>query len=192
MVISLIASGLLLLTMLFQWSIIEALTVFLGPLLIFAVWVGFAIVFVWSLVNVFLARREPPRQAYGPLGVNLLAAVLAVFVPFTQLTLELDYRLNYSRRVQVVQKVATGDLNGSRSRVPLPEDLKGVSVGGDILIDRRGGTTKVFFFTFRGLLDNFSGFVHTSDGKPPKPTDFGGDLQDVVPRGNGWFFVTSA
>ena len=49
----------------------------------------------------------------------------------------------------------------------------------------------IFFFTFRGILDNFSGFIYRSDDNPPLNGDFSGDFVEMKKLRSHWFWAAS-
>jgi hypothetical protein len=111
----------------------------------------------------------------------------------------LNFKWNYTRRMEVVSDVLAGKLanavDGSvgGTVVHLPSPYRGVSAGGDdILIFRSDGKTLIFFFDFRGILDNFSGFVYSTDGTKPTNDDFGGQFFEVEQLRPNWFWASSA
>ncbi|MNR19056.1 hypothetical protein D3C85_1358200 [compost metagenome] len=57
------------------------------------------------------------------------------------------------------------------------------------MIQEHGGD--VFFFTFRGILDNFSGFIYSSSDQEPQQEDFGGDFKEIKRIDNNWYWVSS-
>lgn len=62
--------------------------------------------------------------------------------------------------------------------------------GGEIMIEKSGHGYNILFFTYRGILDGFSGFVYTESNQKPLKKAFAGDLKEIDKMGKGWYFVS--
>lgn len=150
-----------------------------------------------AAVAMFRAARvhRIGRTAVYPLAMCIGAAGLAAFVPFTNLWLAANYRWYRSARGEVVRQVQRGDLRpdvGSDSGViALPPGSPYVSMGGnEIVIEVHDGQRYVFFFTYRGMLDNYSGFLFVpSGGDPRRFADLGEPTTDIIQQEEHWYFL---
>lgn len=181
------------LTTAFEWTLVDWLTVFLAPLLSLAVWILFALIYVASVVYA-LRGRGPLSKRMLPLGISSAVLLLVLWVPWTPLWLDLNFRLYRSDRMRVVSQVQSGTLRPNVSYNPdlisLPRGLRHVSKGGgEVVVQHYPGGTEVFFYTFRGILDNYSGFVYRSDGSSPS----GGTEQyhEIERLTEHWYWVAS-
>lgn len=50
--------------------------------------------------------------------------------------------------------------------------------GGEVVIEKNGKL--IVFFMYRGVLDNFSGFVFSPSDKKPTQHDFNGDFKQIL------------
>lgn len=76
--------------------------------------------------------------------------------------------------------------------IALPKEYAHLSKGGgEVLVEREGATLKVFFFTFRGVLDNFSGFAYISDNASLHQSDFNGDFHEITKKKDHWYWGSS-
>jgi hypothetical protein len=75
--------------------------------------------------------------------------------------------------------------------IHLPDSLGTLSLGGnDIVATREEGDLHVFFFTFRGILDNYSGFMYSESGGKLEQPDFRGDtLIESTKMADHWYYV---
>jgi hypothetical protein len=120
-------------------------------------------------------------------------------VPFTALTTDLDFRFHYAARTAVVNDVLAGkydnhiENSGTRGDlIVLPASLSYLSSGGgEIVRFHHQDCTLILFFSYRGILDSFSGFVYSTDNVPPKNGDFGGQFVEIIPLRKNWFWATS-
>jgi hypothetical protein len=184
---------------LFRWTLVEYLTPFLEPLLEIAIGLVFAISVVWSVVHLIRARKQGFGVALFPLLLNVAIVLIVMFVPFTRLTTQMDFRLRYDARMAIVSNVLDGRYEslthnrGSRGDlITLPAQLSYLSSGGgDIVRWHRQDGTLIFFFSYRGILDSFSGFVYSTGDAPPKDGDFGGRFVEIERLRQNWFWATS-
>ncbi|WP_239696684.1 hypothetical protein [Paenibacillus oryzisoli] len=124
----------------------------------------------------------------------MISILLYFFFPFTQLMINLDFAVNREERQEVLQLIESEKISPNvsynNSIIHLPEKYQHLSKGGgDILIEDNG--QEVFFFTFRGILDNFSGFIYSSYDQEPQNEDFGGDYKEVKRIDKNWYWVSS-
>jgi hypothetical protein len=89
--------------------------------------------------------------------------------------------------------VENGELQSNDyGQVQLPPEYRYLSKGGgEIEVDTSDGVTSVLFYTYRGVLDNFSGNMYRSNDTPP-PEDFmGGDWAETTRKEPHWYFCAS-
>ena len=178
-IFSIISSILLVSIYAFKWSIVEIITVFFMIPLYGFVWLFFIVCLVFSLISL-LSFKSMGIKCFAPLGVNVIALILVAYVPFTMLWLKADYMINKEQRELVVAKVLNGELQPNvkynASLINLNAGYSGLSRGGnDIVVEDHEGLTYVFFFTFRGVLDNYSGYLYVPKGGSP---EMYGDLDE--------------
>ncbi len=175
-----------------QWPLTDLLTPFcVGPLLL-AVKAALALLIVGAIVYWLIGLDDPIWNAV-PLAINIGALLIVLLVPFTAIWLDAEFRAHRDEYHQVVELVEAGAIQPeSHYLASLPPEYRHLSRGGgEIMIDTRDGVTRVFFFTFAGVLDNFSGFIYRSDDNPPQAGDFGADWQQVEQKRAHWYFGAS-
>ncbi|KGR74376.1 hypothetical protein CD33_14815 [Ureibacillus sinduriensis BLB-1 = JCM 15800] len=175
---------------LFRWGLIDAFSVFLMPFL-WLLTVGFFIVgLVLSIIGVF------KNKYWKPLLIHLITILLLFLVPFNELSLKFDFLMKKEDRVEVISMISSGNLqpnvSHNKSLIKLPYKYNQLSSGGgEIVVERQGDAYSVLFFTLRGILDGFSGFIYSPDGLKPGKNDFGGDLKEIDKLNENWYFVVS-
>jgi hypothetical protein len=193
------ASCAIILVSMFRWTLVEYLTPFLEPFLEMAIGVFFVIALIWSIAHSIRAWKHGTGAALLPVLVCLLTATVAIFVPFTALTTDVDFRVHYAARTAVVGAVLAGKYDnhiensgGRGDLIALPGSLSYLSSGGgEIMRFHHQDRTLIFFFSYRGILDSFSGFVYSTDNMPPANGDFGGQFVEIAPLGKNWFWAVS-
>ncbi len=189
-----LASGsLLLLAMMFQWDIVDLLTPFLWLPLLALAWFLVAlaaILSIWYAVR----HRNDGRSALQPLAASCGTLLLAFLVPFTQIWVHANFYLKKSAREQVVAKVKSGEYTvnvpHNTDLISLPDGHDVSKGGNEIIVQGPRDNPYVFFFTFRGILDNYSGFLWVPTGKEPQDfRDAGEREKEIAYFGGNWYFI---
>lgn len=158
-------------------------------------WIGvygfFIVVFILSVIWLFKLKD------WKPFGIQMITLLLLIFIPFNQIVIDLDFKMNKSERNQVISKIQGGKLKPNVSYnnelIHLPKKYAHLSKGGgEVVIEEKNGHYSVLFFTFRGVLDNFSGFVYSPNDKKPQAHSFDGDFKEVVKMKRNWYYVSSS
>lgn len=174
----------------FQWELVHILTPFLMPFLWLVAGGFFLVILIFAVIDVFKNKN------WIPFFIQVLTVIFMIFFPFTKVILEMDFKRNHDDRMSVVNKINEGAITPNvpynDSIIHLPGEYQGVSKGGgDILVEKKEKDMKVLFFTFRGILDSFSGFVYSSSGERPRTGDFGGAFNKIEKLDEHWYFVSS-
>lgn len=183
------------LIMAFQWSIIDWITPFLMMPLKVVVFILFAIGLGFSLSCLF-KFKDIRWLATIPLAIQLAALAILELVPFTTLWVNADFHLYESQRQEVVAKVYSGELVSNveynPSLIALGSEYSKISMGGnEIEVQDIDGLKYVFFFTFRGILDNYSGFLYVPDGGDPRnyPDLDEKGVTQIVKYADHWYYA---
>ena len=64
--------------------------------------------------------------------------------------------------------------------------------GNEVVVESHDGANYVFFFTFRGILDNYSGFLYVPEGgKASRFSDLSEqDSTQIKHLENNWYFTS--
>ncbi|MDG5471443.1 hypothetical protein P6709_06765 [Jeotgalibacillus sp. ET6] len=186
--LSITSSLLVLLLQLVQWKLVEIFTPFVMPVVYLAVYGFFLVVLIMALIDLIRRRN------WKAIGVQAAAIVLLFIVPFNQIVLDMDFNMNKSERLEVVAQVEDGSLQSNvvhnSSLIRLPKEYSSLSNGGgEIVVEKHENDYSVLFFTFRGILDGFSGFVYSNE--KPGNNAFGGDIKVIEKMDEDWYFITS-
>lgn len=184
---------LLLLTAL-EWTIIDRITPFLYLPLVGLAWLSFAASALVLMVR-WYRRRSEGLKAGKPLLLHSVTLVILILVPFTNIELWLDFHTKKADRETVIQEIQTGKLAPNVShnnRLISLGASKRLSAGGNqVIVETRDGKTYVFFFTYRGILDNYSGFLFVPQGA--SPDSFGPHTErtaQLIKFSENWYFMS--
>ncbi|MCY9020529.1 hypothetical protein MOF32_04450 [Priestia megaterium] len=190
LLLSLISSLLVILVSLFQWDLVDMITEFLMLPVWLCVYAFFIIITVWTLIHLFKNRK------WQSFVIQLITVALWFFFPFNQVNLDLNFKIHQDKREEVTAKIENGvikpNVSDSPSLIQLPKEYTQLSKGGgDILVETKGKTKSILFFTYRGMLDNFSGFVYDPNDHKPSKGDFDGDFKQIEKVHKNWYYVSS-
>jgi hypothetical protein len=180
----------------FYWDIVDIFTPFLAPLLMLGFWMCFFASGVFCLVMWLQHRKTHFVQGATAIIIHFLTLIIVIYVPFHTIMLDLNFRLNYHSRMQVVamveQQKRASQTTTEEIEVSLPNGYRHLSRGGgDIIVDRSPTLTIVFFYTFRGILGSFSGFMYRSDNSSPQQDDLGGEYVQIEKLRDHWYWVAA-
>jgi uncharacterized membrane protein YhaH (DUF805 family) len=178
----------------FQWVIQDIVSLFLFPLLEGAAYLTLFAFLIWATHNA-IKNKFKNITLIAPLLVGIATILLIIYFPYTTKWLGWDFNHKLSERERVVGMIKEGKLVPNVSHNPtlihLPDSLGMLSLGGnDIVVTREEGDLHVFFFTFRGILDNYSGFMYSESGGDPEQPDFRGDTPiEAIKMADHWYYV---
>lgn len=177
----------------FEWNLMDLLTPFLAPLVALPVFLLFVVVGFATLVEAIAGLWKRQFYRLMPLGVCVAALVAAVEVPWTRVMLDVDFQLHRGAREEVVRQIQQGRLRPDprfgTGLIKLPLRYRNLSAGGGEVVYEGG---EVLFYTFRGVLDSFAGFVYSPSDTAPGFASFGGDLKEVRRLRKYWYWMSSS
>jgi hypothetical protein len=178
------------------WSLIDVATPFAVPILRLPVLVVTFVAVVAAVILPFRRWKPCGIATLLPLGFLIGCFGLSRLVDFTDVWLAANFRLRLADREEVVGLIASGKLRPNvrhnSSLIALPSEFAAVSLGGvEVVVERNGDQLKVLFFTFRGVLDSFAGFVYTSDDSAPTDGDFAGRFAINRRLEERWHYVSA-
>jgi hypothetical protein len=157
--------------------------------------VAFVVVTVSALLSFFL-RLKSWRLSGIPLLICVGTTLILGFAPLGNLGDKLNFFVNRATRNALVAQVEAGTLrtpSNPRSIVlSLGKDVPPVSEGGnEIIVEEHQGKKYVFFFTYRGLLGYYAGFLYVpTGGSPTRYSDLARDTTTRIERlDTHWFYV---
>jgi len=104
--------------------------------------------------------------------------------------------MHQNKREEIAAKIENGivkpNVPDSPSLIQLPKEYRGMSKGGgEVVLETKGETKSILFFTYRGMMDNFSGFVYNPNDDRPLKSDFDGDFKEIERVHKNWYYVSS-
>ena len=192
---AIVASCAVVLLSAFKLSIVDRIMPFGMVALVPLMW---AIYFATIITSLSCLTKFKSIRAYSlvPLSINLISFVVVVLVPFTELWIKADFSLYRSDRDRVVSEVLQGILQPNveynSSLISLDQSYPLLSMGGnEIVAEEYEGQTYILFFTYRGVLDNYSGFLHVPEGgNPSRFSDLNEkDMTYIEHIDGNWYFV---
>ncbi|MVN89639.1 hypothetical protein [Mucilaginibacter aquatilis] len=154
---------------------------------------AFLIVLVTSTVF-WIRQGEIYRFSFLPFGLNIICLILVIMLPLNYIRNRMAFVV-YKDDYQVASNIAvTGPLDPGSSLYKLPGKYSSLSVGGgEVDVLDKSLNQAVLFFTFRGMPEGRSGFVHIRKGNASFCIkEMFGDVYKQKELGNRWYYVEAA
>jgi hypothetical protein len=153
---------------LFESPLINSVFIFFyGPIILIG-YLGLFTLLVFSIIYLVRQRNKAYRP-FIPFSFSLLTIAFILFFPFTEFTLQVDFRLKKNDRERVIKMITNKEINYDLNKsafVTIPTGYSNLSAGSaNVLVEIIDNKTCIFFYTFRGLTDNSAGFVYVPDDK---------------------------
>ena len=172
-----------------------SLSFVLGPL-IFCVIIIFSylgtLFLLANSLNEFIKTRN---NVYVMTFVLLLFfSILYVFFPFDEEKAKFDFKNNYNKYTEVINKIESGQLENINTDgyVELDEKYKKLSITKNIKVNKINDEFTVCFWFYKGLMigDGSSMLVYSSDGiKTIADDNYFYDIVYLKEIENNWYFV---
>jgi len=178
---------------LFRWDLTHLLTPFVEPFIEDIIYGAFAIFSFLSLLYIFYGAGKQKLRAIALASTNLIALGIVIFFPFTRLLVDVDFHLNLDRRERVIYLIQSGKLQpeSGRQTMMLPMELRYLSKGGgEILIEKASGNLEIFFFTYRGILNDYSGYLYSSSIRNSSNAALIRGCREIINIQDHWFWVS--
>ncbi|OJE33575.1 hypothetical protein A9490_20155 [Bacillus thuringiensis] len=173
-----------------KWYLVQLVTPFFMPFVSIAIYGSFFIIFIIGIINFIKCKN------WQPLVIQLIIIIICIYVPFVKIYMKLDFIIYKEDRKQVIelieQKKLIPNVEYNSKMIHLPKQFVSTSKnGGDILVQEKENSTLIFFYTYRGILDNFSGFIYSFNDIKPIKSDFNSDFKEIIKVEKNWYYVTS-
>lgn len=187
LILPLMSSALLLFIAFFQWTLVDWVTPILMPFIWLVVFVIFFATMVMSLVIRIISKT------WKPFIIHIAALLFYFLFPFNQVVINMDFSKHLEEREEVIQLIESGKIKPNvahnEALIQLPDEYKYLSKGGgDITVQEEN---RVFFFTFRGVLNNFAGFIYSPENQKPTNDFFNVDYIKIKKMRENWYWVSS-
>ncbi|MGE7635347.1 hypothetical protein ACQKMZ_24540 [Bacillus paramycoides] len=188
--ITMISGIILIIYNLTKWYLVQLVTPFFMPFVSIAIYGSFFIIFIIGIINFIKCKN------WKPLVIQLTIIIICIYVPFVKIYMKIDFIIYKEDRKQVIelieQKKLIPNVEYNNKMIHLPKQFVSTSKnGGDILVQEKENSTLIFFYTYRGILDNFSGFIYSLNDIKPIKSDFNSDFKEIIKVEKNWYYVTS-
>lgn len=194
-IFSIISSLILILLQIIRWSLFEVLTPFIEPFFEIIIYGLFLATLIWSIIYFLRNVKIIGKYALIPILIHVLTVIIVISVPFTNIVVDLNFKVNNSERQKVVSLIEDSDIQTKSSTgsylIELPREYKHLSSGGQIVIEKNESNVSILFYTYRGVLDNFSGYIYSANGFLREDI-FYGDYKQIKKITEHWFWVSSS
>ncbi|MNW39364.1 hypothetical protein D3C74_164530 [compost metagenome] len=154
--------------------------------------VAYGLYFVMLVVTFVVFLRLRNRKNLMLFLLHIIVLLMLMFIPFAKISTLIEFKLYHTEMENVIDMVQLGKIELKLSEnglLKLPEEYQYLSNGGGEIIVNKSAT-KFFFYSYRGLLDNFQGFYYSVDNYsgPDSLVDSYRSIENIDEH---WFFITS-
>lgn len=148
-----------------------------------------AFLLVILLVVDALKSKQLKRNGF-PLTLTVLLIILMINAPFSPLLRKAEFYFKFEDREDIVTSILNGEIETSNER----GDLFRIPEGYDSLFLSDGKEVMrindhFLFYTNRGVLDNFSGYVFSPDGVEPSDADVLAKIVKKQRMNKNWYYI---
>jgi len=148
----------------FQWLIIDKITPLIYTPLIILSWILFVIIFITTIITLIKKYKILRIISFLPLFIMTISFLIILLVPFTKIWIEINFSQLKKEREEVIHKVYLKKLkpnvSHNSSLIHLDDTYSLLSMGGnDIVVNEYNTKIYILFYIYRGILNNYSGFV---------------------------------
>lgn len=177
----------------FRWEFSEnVLFSFIGIFLV-GIYVVIFTFFIIGFVICIVFKQE--KFSFLPLMISIVTMLLLVFGPLTEIYIGIKYISNKEQMKWIGDSILKENINEGIQFYKLSEEDEYLSSSGEIVVTNESGTKKFLFYTFRGVTDNFAGFIYVpgEDGicNGDFYINFDSEYTDVIKFNKNWFWVTT-
>ncbi|MDR0951562.1 MAG: hypothetical protein LBM18_01395 [Oscillospiraceae bacterium] len=147
-------------------------------------------VLAFSIVYFMMNKQEKPVRRYVALAIAASCITTQLLFPFDKLSLKHDFYSNKEAREEVVQMVKSNfELYDEYEHIELTREFARLSKGGgEVTLEKTGTSFKIIFYTYRGILMGFSGFVYVYNTSL-EDGDFYCNFINKVQYDNRWYWI---
>jgi hypothetical protein len=180
-----------------KWSIIDHFSLFFFIPLSICFGIVWIVSFISSFVVLTKCKTIGKKAAMLPLSINIMTLVIILFVPLTKFWIKFDYWWYINEREKVIELIQSGvlspNVNHNKSLIALPSSFPNISSGGNEVVVKEYNHNKyIFFYTFRGILDNYSGFLYVpKTGDPRQFSDLDEEnVTELIKFDENWYYCS--
>jgi len=133
------------------------------------------------------------NEMLGRIGGIILAviAVATLFFPFRAAKVRLDYLTRSDERLEVVNKIVSGEIDGSGKLINLPDKYNWLSSDGTVYVKQNNEEgVEVIFWQYRGMLSGSSEVIYSSGGeKMIRKNESSCPILRLKHLGKEWYYV---
>ena len=159
------------------------------PLMLF-LFLGGIVFSLLSVVHIYKRYKTTRAKSFIPIILSTVLLFLVIARPLSPLFHHADFSFKLNQREEVATLILNNEIkpsNGRRDLFQVPKKyIFSLSDGDEVM----RVNDKLFFFTVRGILDNFSGYVYSPSGSEPTNEDVQAEIIKLQKMNKNWYFVS--
>ena len=141
-----------------------------APMMLFLFLAG-VVFFILSIVHIIKRYKTTKAKSLYPIILSVVLLFLVITRPLSPLLFQADFSFKLNQREEIATMILNDEIKPSNGRGDLFLVPKGyifsLSDGDEVMKIN----DKLLFFTVRGMLDNFSGYIFSPNGTEPTNED---------------------
>lgn len=160
------------------------------PLMIL-LFIGGIVLLILSIIHIFKKYKITKMKSLLPLLLSLVLLFLIFERPFFPVFQKAEFSFKLDEREEVAGQILKGEIRSSNEQgdlypVPQKYNHSSLSDGNEVM----KMNDKLLFFTVRGILDNFSGYVFSPNGSAPTNDDVQADIIKIQKMSDHWYYIS--
>ncbi len=174
----------------FKWFLVDFLTPFINIFII--VYLILMLILILIVLIILINNKQ-----WITIMIATIICLLMIILPIDSYAESARFHILQSKMEQTALNTIRGDYgklsdDNNVDVLSLPDSLHNLSRGGgDVLVFHNADKSAVFFFTYRGLIDNFSGYVYLTDLNAKYLLKNYSDWIQIIQIDQHWFFYCS-
>lgn len=174
-----------------QWEIVHVLTPFFMLPFQTICFVIAAVIF--TVCTVHTVRQWKRGSFSRSVGIRLIVValfILSLFLPLDDLYEQARFSVLATRFEAAAQEIITAEI--SEGVILLPSEFRWLSRGGgEVSVSGAGKNKTVMFYSYRGILSNFSVYAYAPNDQAYRNLLQYEDWIQMIPVRDGWYFCAS-
>lgn len=142
-------------------------------------------------IVVEIVKNRKLKGNLFPVVLSVLLIIIMSTQPFSPILRKAEFSYKFEHREEIAKLVLNGELEAVNVREDLfsiPNRFKSSSLSDGKEVMKMKG--RLFFFTSRGVLDNFSGYVYSPNGGEPRDEDVNAKIVKKQRMNKNWYYIS--
>ncbi len=168
-------------------SLFDILWIFALPIYV----ILFIIFIICLVLSIKLIKAKEIKVYCFTFAIIVITVIMTFFFPYKRAKLLFEYKYLTPKRMEIVNKIRSGEIDDSSRLIDLPKGYRMLSSDGTVYVGENDSEgTEVEFWVFRGMLSGSRIVVYSDGGEYLIRKNEGGHpITKVQKLGDEWYYV---